>query len=225
MIGRFVVALSFLLAPLLAVAAATATTAHLQAVAESEAAERSRTHAVLLEDAPAPDTGEHATTASIRPGPCRCGPTWPVADGTSREGTVLVPPRTPVGTAVPVWVNRQGNPTRAPLDRAGIPGSAAATGALALIGVPMADLDPLRVPVPGPGRAPGTTVGTGLGRGRAGLELPAALAGPGGQPAGCRGRRDGRRVGLLLGLDGIQGRDEGLDRDVAGGHELATGAA
>jgi hypothetical protein len=136
-IGRFVVALSFLLAPLLAVAAATATTVHLQAVAESEAAERSRTHAVLLEDAPArtrasTDYGVHSSSTV----PVRAE--WPVADGTSREGTVLVPPRTPLGTAVPVWVNRQGNPTRAPLDRAGIPGSTAATGALALIGVPMA---------------------------------------------------------------------------------------
>ena len=49
---------------------------------------------------------------------------------------MLVPPRTPVGTAVPVWVDREGNPTRAPLDRADIPGTAAATGALALVGVP-----------------------------------------------------------------------------------------
>jgi hypothetical protein len=136
-IGRFVVALSFLLAPLLAVAAATTTTVHLQAVAESEAAERSRTRAVLLEDAPA-RTRPSSDYGNPPPRTVPVRAAWPVADGTSREGTVLVPPRTPVGTAVPVWVNRQGNPTSAPLERARIPGSAAATGALALIGVPMA---------------------------------------------------------------------------------------
>src|SRR5688500_18055475 len=53
-IGRFVVVLSFLVAPPLAVVAATATNTHLQAVADAEAAERSRTRAVLLQDAPAP---------------------------------------------------------------------------------------------------------------------------------------------------------------------------
>jgi hypothetical protein len=39
---------------------------------------------------------------------------------------------------VRVWVDHEGTLTRAPLDRAGIPSSAAAMGVLPLIGVPLA---------------------------------------------------------------------------------------
>jgi hypothetical protein len=134
-VGRFVVALSFLIAPALAVAAATATTAHLEVIAEAEAAERSRTHAVLLEDAPAPkhEIGSYGPH-SVTPVPVRA--VWSMPGGTTREGTVLVRPGTPVGTAVPAWVDREGNLTRAPRDRSGIPNSAAVMGALPLVGVP-----------------------------------------------------------------------------------------
>jgi hypothetical protein len=136
-IGRLVVVLSFLVAPPLAVATVTATTAHLQAVAAAEAAERSPAHAVLLEDAPPPARESSAQgDYSISTVPVRAA--WSGPDETSREGFVLVQPRTPAGTSVPVWVDRQGDLTRAPLDRAGIPTSAAASGALPLIGVPVA---------------------------------------------------------------------------------------
>jgi hypothetical protein len=50
---------------------------------------------------------------------------------------VLVRPGTPVGTALPAWVDRDGDLTRPPLDRTGIPSSAAAMGALWLVGVPL----------------------------------------------------------------------------------------
>ena len=135
-VGRFVVVLSFLVAPPLAVAAATAMTGHLQAVAAADAAERSRIRAVLLENAPArtrasSDHGDaSSTTVPVRA-------VWTAAGRTSREGVVLVPPGAPVGTAVPVWVNREGAPTRAPLDPAGIPTAAAAAAAVPLVGVPL----------------------------------------------------------------------------------------
>jgi hypothetical protein len=137
LIGRLAVVLSFLIAAPLAAAAATATTLHLEAVADAEAAERTHTHAVLLEDAPARrqtvgDYGGYpSAAAAVRA-------VWPVAGGTSREGRVLVRPGLLVGTAVPVWVNREGNLTGAPLDQSGIPGSAAAMGLLSLVGVPVA---------------------------------------------------------------------------------------
>jgi hypothetical protein len=136
-VGRIVLALSFLIAPLLAVAVANATTAHLHAVAEVEAAERSRTRAILLEAAPAPprESGSYGPYAVMHV-PVRA--VWSVPGGTAREGTVLVRPRTPAGTALPAWVDREGNLTRAPLDRAGIPSSAAAKGGLALILLPLA---------------------------------------------------------------------------------------
>jgi hypothetical protein len=136
-IGRLAIVLSFLMAPPLAVAATTVTTAHMQAIADAEAAERSRTRAVLLEDAaerrrPTGDYGDFPSLAV----PARA--VWAGPGGTSREGIVLVPPGTPVGAAVPVWVSREGNLTGPPLDRADIPGAAASMGGLALVGVPLA---------------------------------------------------------------------------------------
>ena len=134
-IGRFVVALSFLVAPLLAVAAATATTTHLQAVADAEAAERSRTRAVLLEDAPGPHARPQRLRRLLgpaRPGAGRMGRArWDVAGG-DRAGPAPHPGRHGrAGVGGP-----PGQPHPAPLDRAGIPSSAAATGPLPLIGVP-----------------------------------------------------------------------------------------
>src|SRR3954453_19044110 len=99
-IGRLLLALSFLIAPPLAVAVATATTAHLGAVAAAEAAERSRTVAVLLEDGPQPvrHSGEDAPPPVAR-GPVRA--VWSVPGGTSGTGIVMVPPGTAADTAVP----------------------------------------------------------------------------------------------------------------------------
>ena len=135
-IGRFLVALSFLVAPPLAVAAATATTAQFQSVADAEAAERSRTRAVLLEDAGSPRrdiSGEGGAPQQLAQVQAR----WSRPDGTAREGIVLIPPRTRLGTAVPVWVDREGNLTRAPRDRADISNSSYVVGALLLLGVPL----------------------------------------------------------------------------------------
>jgi hypothetical protein len=138
-VGRFVVALSFLIAPLLTVAVANATTAHLHAVADAEAAERSRTRVILLETAPAPPRESSSYGPySVMHVPARA--VWSVPGGTAREGTVLVRPRTPAGTALPAWVDQEGNLTRAPLYRAGIPNSAAVRGAIALIGLPLVTL-------------------------------------------------------------------------------------
>lgn len=136
-VGRCVVVLSFVVAPLLAVAASTATAAHLHAVAAAEAAERSRTQAVLLAGAPGPvrlGTGTEGD-ALVTTVPVRA--TWPTPGGRAREGLVPVPPGTRAGTAVPVWVDREGDLTAAPRARSGIPTSAAAVGVLPLIGLPL----------------------------------------------------------------------------------------
>jgi hypothetical protein len=134
-LGRLLVVLSFLVAPLLAVAASSATAAHLRTTAAAEAAERSRTRAVLLEDAATPSGGAHDGAA---PTTVRTRATWPVPGGTSREGHVRVPPLTPAGTVVPVWIDGRGELTAAPLDPSDIPGSAAAVAMLPLVGVPAA---------------------------------------------------------------------------------------
>jgi hypothetical protein len=136
-VGRFVVVLSFLLAPPLAVAAATATTSHLQEVADAEHAARSPTSAVLLEEAGDPVTdGTDSGGYSVARVQARAE--WAVPGGGSREGIVLAPPRTAAGTVVPVWVDGEGNLTRAPFDRAAIPMSAYVMGALPLVGMPLA---------------------------------------------------------------------------------------
>jgi hypothetical protein len=136
-IGRFVVAVSLLLAPPLAVAATTATTTHLQAVADAEAAERSRVRAVLLEDAPViPHTsGDYSSYSDDR---VHARAVWPLPDGTSRVGEVPTEPLTPAGTVVRVWVDRDGDLARAPFDRSRIAASAMVMGALPLFGVPLA---------------------------------------------------------------------------------------
>ncbi|MGY1673312.1 Rv1733c family protein [Geodermatophilus sp. SYSU D00710] len=136
-VGRLAVVASLLVAPLLAVAASTATSAHLTAVAAAEAADRSHTRAVLLEQAPSRVERDDAYGAAPALAvPVRAA--WPDAGGALREGVVLVPPGTATGTAVPVWIDGQGEPTSPPLDPSGIPTSAAVMGALSLVGLPLA---------------------------------------------------------------------------------------
>ncbi|MGY1742973.1 MULTISPECIES: Rv1733c family protein [unclassified Blastococcus] len=131
--GRLLLALSFLLAPVAAVTASSAVSAQLRSVAADQAAERSQTRAVLLEDAPGP-------TAAAGPGSAGAVParvTWAGPRGTREEGTALVPPRAEAGTAVEVWVDREGHRTLAPLDPRGIPAQAGAMGGVTLVGIPL----------------------------------------------------------------------------------------
>jgi hypothetical protein len=135
-IGRFLVLLSLFAAPVLAVAAATATAAHLRSVADAEAAERSSTSAVLLEDAE-PAQGYIGGQGDGSPQRVQVRAAWTGPDGSSRDGIVLAPPGTPLGTEVPVWVDREGDLTRAPRDHADVMGAAYVVGAISLFGVPL----------------------------------------------------------------------------------------
>jgi hypothetical protein len=136
--GRLVVVLALLIAPPLAVAATAVTTAHLEARAAEQAAERTHVDAVLLEDAPqAPegaDTsyggGEERVTVPARA-------VWPVRGRAQHRGVVLVRPGTAAGTTVPVWVDRAGHITLAPLDRSRIDTSATTIGTVIFLGVPL----------------------------------------------------------------------------------------
>jgi hypothetical protein len=133
--GRVVVVLSFFVAPPIAVAVGNSATAHLQSVATAEAADRTLVRAVLQEDAPAPRTTGEGSDSLIR---VTAQAEWSLPGGLPQEGPVRTRPGTPAGSVVPVWVDSDGNVTRAPLDRADIPTSAAAVAALPLIGVPAA---------------------------------------------------------------------------------------
>jgi hypothetical protein len=137
MLGRFVVVLSLLLSPPLAVAVMTATTSHLEKVVAAEAAERFPARAILLEDAQ-PTDAPPSEVGDVPDLPAPARAVWTGPDGTARTGTVAAPPGTPTGASVQVWLDRDGDITRAPRDPAGIPGSAAAAGVFALLGVPFA---------------------------------------------------------------------------------------
>jgi hypothetical protein len=134
-VGRLVVVLALLTAPPLAVAASIVTTAQLEALAEAQAAERSRVDAVLLENAPGAGASGHGDQESVKV-PARA--VWPVPGGAERQGIVLVRPHTAAGTAVPVWVHRDGHVTSRPFDRSRIDSSAMTVGAVVLLGVPLA---------------------------------------------------------------------------------------
>jgi hypothetical protein len=127
-LGRTAVAVSLVISPPLAVATAGATTAHLQEVADVEAADRSPTSARLLDDA-----GTALPEGSAR---VQVRAEWATDDGTPSEGLVLAEPGSAAGTEVPIWVDGAGHVTRAPLDRTGIRTSAVAAAVLPLIGVP-----------------------------------------------------------------------------------------
>ena len=133
--GRLVVVLALLAAPPLAVAATTVTTAQLEALAEEEAAERSRVDAVLLEDAPEAAGSGYGGQEPVKV-PTRA--VWPVPGGAERQGVVLVRPHTAAGTTVPVWVHRDGHITRAPMARSRIDSSAMTMGAVYFLGIPLA---------------------------------------------------------------------------------------
>ena len=136
LLGRIVVVLAVVTAPGLAVAAATATTAHLESVAAAEAADRHASRALLLQDAPARNRQEQAEYPPVPTVPTPGQ--WITPDGAVHEGLVRVPPGTRAGTSVPVWVASDGELTGAPLRREGIEGSAMAVGALVVAGVPVA---------------------------------------------------------------------------------------
>ena len=135
MIARVVVVLAVAASPALAVAAATSTTANLESVATSEAADRHQGRALVLADAPEDTDGraEYPPVLTVT-----TTGQWTTPDGTVREGQVKVPPGTRAGTSVPVWVGSDGDLTIAPLPRQNIEGSAMAMGALVLGGVPIA---------------------------------------------------------------------------------------
>jgi hypothetical protein len=139
-LGRFLVVLAFLISPPIAVAVTTAATAHLREVAATEAAERSQTRALLLEDAEpaAAGAGVYGDDGGLTTRPVPARAVWTLPGGISREGTVVVRPGTEAGSSVRIWVDRDGDVTSAPTDTAGIAGTATAFGLFPLIGIPLA---------------------------------------------------------------------------------------
>jgi hypothetical protein len=116
--GRVVVALALLAAVPLALLAAGLTRGRLDAVAAAQAADRHEVRAVVLADGaglgPARQGSSSGTTTSSAVVPAVVS--WRARSG-AHEATLLVPVGTLAGTSLPVWVDRRGRLTTAPLDR------------------------------------------------------------------------------------------------------------
>jgi hypothetical protein len=131
MLARFVVALSVVAAPALAVGVAGATRTHFDAVAVAQAIDRRQVRAVVLKD-PAPEPVPWNTTLVSE----QATVAWDSERGIQR-GVVPVPDGTAPGTTVPVWIGRDGQPTLPPLDGQDIGGLAVAAAAGAGTGLPL----------------------------------------------------------------------------------------
>ncbi|WP_137991134.1 Rv1733c family protein [Streptomyces vilmorinianum] len=100
------------------------------------ATHRHQVTATTTERAKAP-----ATTARYGAEPRSTAPAvWEYPDQVGRSGTIQVPPRTPEGHALTIWVDDSGEPARAPGGAgertfASLSGGIVATGAVAAVGI------------------------------------------------------------------------------------------
>jgi hypothetical protein len=131
-LGRVLVALSVLAAVPLAFLASAITRGSMASTAAVQAADRHAARAVVLTDTRAPDP-----TASAALEVVRTEVRWPGARGVVRRGQLLLPAGTRAGTAIPVWVDRGGNLTTAPLDEQSIGGTSFAAGVAVVLVVPL----------------------------------------------------------------------------------------
>ena len=136
MIARFLVLLVVVTAPPLAMVVATTTSTHLETVAAAQSAAWHSTQAVVLDVAPQ----QNQPDPRYYPADMWVAVRWSTPGGIHRQGRALVPVGTRPGSAVPVWVDRNGNLTGAPMDRNSISGATVAVSGLTLIGVPVAAL-------------------------------------------------------------------------------------
>ncbi|HKS49659.1 MAG TPA: hypothetical protein VJT49_32020 [Amycolatopsis sp.] len=104
-------------------------------VARAQAAERHQAMAVTLTDvgpAAANDTPAAATTAEQTP------VQWGLPDGGARTGVVSVASATPAGSLVPIWLDRNGDVTTAPMSPVKAVALASGFAVLAWIGIAVA---------------------------------------------------------------------------------------
>lgn len=114
-VARVLVVLAVLATPAVGVAGAGVARHHLEATAAAQAAERHVVQAVVTA----------STTTTVQPDPAdapvavfRANVTWPGPAGAPRSADVPAPRLVPVGSTLPVWVDRGGSPTAPPLDPA-----------------------------------------------------------------------------------------------------------
>ncbi|MFC4950761.1 hypothetical protein [Pseudonocardia sp. GCM10023141] len=119
------------------VAVFAASAAHAQSAERSrlESLTRTPVDAVTLEDSPML-TGAYSGSGV----PVLARARWPLPHDGTRTGSVQVPTATPAGSRVQIWIDRNGDPVRAPLgeSEAILVGVLSATGVLAAGGSVMA---------------------------------------------------------------------------------------
>jgi hypothetical protein len=132
-LGRVVVVLALLAAAPLGVVATEVTRGSMESAAAVQVAQRHPARAVVLEDTvpAAQEAGDPGTSfATVQA-------TWRAPGGHPRQGALLVPTGTVAGTTVPVWVDRSGELTTAPMDQDSIDVTGFAAGVVATVAVPL----------------------------------------------------------------------------------------
>jgi hypothetical protein len=134
MIARLLVLVIVVTAPALAMVVATTTSSHLETEAAAQSVARHSAQAIVLDAPPQQNQPDSSASSAETWLPVR----WSTPGGIQREGQALLPIDTRLGSAVPVWLDRNGNLTGAPMDRNSISGVTVAVSGLTLIGAPVA---------------------------------------------------------------------------------------
>jgi hypothetical protein len=133
--GRVLVVLAILAAVPVALVAAGMARSRLEAVAAAQATERHVVGATVIEDTVSTVTGADAGASTVSIVQARVR--WHAPDSTTRYTYLVVPAGTRAGTRVPVWVDRAGNLTTAPMDPVSIGDSALVVAIAVTVGLPL----------------------------------------------------------------------------------------
>ncbi|MDQ0753504.1 hypothetical protein QF034_007735 [Streptomyces africanus] len=109
-VEAWVVLAGWALALLAGVCAGLMAAGAVERAVEHQQAESRQVSAVAVEDAPGPSparaASDHRVWAKVR---------WTAPDGSTHTEQARVPPRTPAGSTIPLWVNRSGDITIPPV--------------------------------------------------------------------------------------------------------------
>ncbi|MDQ1013987.1 Rv1733c family protein [Streptomyces afghaniensis] len=109
-VEAWVVLAGWVFALLVGVCAGLMAAGAVERAVERQQAESRQVSAVAVEDAPGPsparEASDHRVWVKVR---------WTAPDGSSHTEQARVPPRTPAGSTIPLWVNRSGDITTPPV--------------------------------------------------------------------------------------------------------------
>jgi hypothetical protein len=125
-----------------AIALAVATASYTQRRSEviAQAAERQQVSAELLEDAAVPKDGSERV-----PDVARETAVWTAPSGVERTAAIAVPARAGAGSALTIWVDRNGDRTTRPLSSGDVLGRTVGTAFLTYLGISMVAIGAYRL--------------------------------------------------------------------------------